>query len=60
VAVFYDAGNAYTGSQFTVENGVGVGMGWALPIGVLRVYLANAVSEPSNPWRLHVLVSADW
>jgi translocation and assembly module TamA len=60
VAVFYDAGNAYTGSQFTVENGIGVGMGWALPIGVLRVYLANAVSEPSNPWRVHILVSADW
>jgi translocation and assembly module TamA len=60
VAVFYDSGNAYTGSNIQIENGVGIGLGWSLPFGVLRAYVANAISEPDNPWRLHVLIGADW
>jgi translocation and assembly module TamA len=60
VAVFYDSGNAYTGSEIQIENGVGAGFGWSLPFGVLRAYVANAISEPDNPWRLHILIGADW
>ena len=60
VAVFFDAGNAYTGSDFKIERGIGFGLGWSLPFGVLRAYVANAVSKPDNPWRMHLVVGADW
>lgn len=60
VAVFFDAGNAYTGSHFNIERGAGIGMGWSLPFGVLRAYVANALSRPDHPWRPHLVVGADW
>ena len=61
VAVFYDAGNAYDkDQQWEPEQGAGVGIGWLFAFGSARVYAANALSKSDNPWRLHVLVGANW
>ncbi|WP_455220550.1 autotransporter assembly complex protein TamA [Kaarinaea lacus] len=60
VAAFYDAGNAYDKDQFDLEQGAGVGIGYKLPFGIVRVYGAVALSKSDNPTRLHVIVSADW
>ncbi len=60
-AVFYDAGNAYDkDQQWEPEQGAGVGIGWLLPFGSARIYAANALSKSGNPWRLHILVGANW
>ncbi|MEJ2178909.1 MAG: autotransporter assembly complex protein TamA [Gammaproteobacteria bacterium] len=61
VAVFYDAGNAYDkDQQWEPEQGAGVGVGWLFAFGSARVYAANALSKADNPWRLHILVGANW
>ena len=59
VATFVDAGNAFDNLPFTVQKGVGVGIGWNLPFGVLRVYAANALTKDDNPWRFHLLLGYD-
>lgn len=58
-AVFVDAGNAVDAFGDELETGVGVGVRWVSPIGLLRVDLAAAVSEPGNPLRLHVTLGPD-
>ena len=58
-AVFFDAGNAFTGTRLNLERGVGVGFRWRSPIGAVRVDLASAISEPGSPLRLHITVGPD-
>ena len=60
VAAFYDTGDAYDKNQFQAEAGAGAGIGWQLPFGVIRAYMANALTDPDRPWRFHLLVSAEW
>ena len=61
IAVFYDAGNAFNkDQQWEPEQGAGVGIGWLFAFGSARVYAANALSKHDNPWRLHVIVGANW
>ncbi|MEJ2191685.1 MAG: autotransporter assembly complex protein TamA [Nitrospirota bacterium] len=60
VAAFVDAGNAFNAfSGEKVNVGVGGGIRWISPVGPLRLDLANAVSEPGNPWRVHVSVGPE-
>ncbi|GAB4358170.1 MAG: autotransporter assembly complex family protein [Immundisolibacter sp.] len=58
-AVFFDAGNAFSGTRLNLERGVGVGFRWRSPIGAVRVDLASAISEPGSPLRLHITVGPD-
>ncbi|MCI0506690.1 MAG: BamA/TamA family outer membrane protein [Gammaproteobacteria bacterium] len=60
LAVFYDTGNAYDKDQFEPEQGAGAGIGYKSPFGVVRAYYATALSTSGNPWRPHIVVSADW
>jgi translocation and assembly module TamA len=60
LAVFYDSGNAYDKDQFEPEQGAGAGIGYKSLFGILRLYGATALSKSGNPWRLHIIVSADW
>lgn len=57
VAVFYDIGNAFNESSIDVKKGAGAGIGWTSPIGAIRLYGANALSDPKRPWRVHILFS---
>ena len=60
IATFIDAGNAYNEADNETFKGAGDGFGYALPVGSLRVYVANALDKESNPWRLHITVGAQW
>jgi translocation and assembly module TamA len=53
VAAFADAGNASTNFDVPLEVGVGMGIRWRSPIGMLRLDGAFAVSEPRAPFRVH-------
>ena len=58
-AVFSDFGNAMDHWSEPLACSVGVGARWRSPIGMVRVDLANGVSDPDHPWRLHVTVGPD-
>lgn len=58
-AVFIDTGNAFDGFGDGLNTGVGVGVRWVSPIGMVRIDVAAAVSEPGNPLRLHVTLGPD-
>lgn len=55
LSAFLDAGNAFDDSSFEVMEGAGAGIGWRSPIGTIRVYGGNALSDPDRPWRAHIL-----
>ncbi len=58
-AVFTDVGNAYD-KDFKTDTKVGVGVGirWASPVGVVRVDVAAGVTEDSIPVRLHFFIGS--
>jgi len=58
-ALFIDAGNAIDSLAEDLEQGVGFGLRWKSPIGPVRIDLANAISDPDRPWRLHVNIGPD-
>jgi translocation and assembly module TamA len=58
VAVFADTGNAFNTVSEGLETGVGIGVRWQSPIGMVRVDLASAVSQ-DNALRLHFTLGPD-
>lgn len=59
-AVFYDVGNAFNDlSTEQYKHGVGLGIRWLSPVGLIRLDLANAVSEDDRPWRVHLVIGPD-
>ena len=58
-AVFSDVGNAYD-KDFTTDTKIGVGAGirWASPVGVVRVDVAAGVTEEDIPIRLHFFIGS--
>ncbi|ALF60460.1 autotransporter assembly complex protein TamA [Psychrobacter urativorans] len=58
-AVFSDVGNAYD-KDFNTDTKVGVGVGirWASPVGVVRVDVAAGVTEEDIPIRLHFFIGS--
>lgn len=58
-ALFTDVGNAYD-ENFETETKVGVGLGvrWASPVGVVRVDVAAGVTEESVPVKLHFFIGS--
>ena len=59
VAVFTDAGNALENFRLDLEQGVGAGIRWISPIGLIRVDGAFPVSEPGAPLRVHLSIGPD-
>ena len=59
LAVFTDTGNAFDDFDEPLARSSGFGLRYQTPVGPLRVDLANAWSEPSNPWRLHISIGPD-
>jgi len=58
-AAFTDFGNALNDLADPIACGVGLGVRWLSPVGLVRVDLANGVSDPDFPWRVHVSVGPD-
>lgn len=59
MALFSDAGNAFSNTRFNPEVGTGVGLRWRSPVGMVRVDVASAVTQPGNPLQLHVVIGPD-
>lgn len=59
-AVFMDAGNALRSfSDIQLETGVGAGLRWVSPVGVVRLDGAFGVSQPGPPFRVHFSMGPD-
>jgi len=59
-AVFWDTGNAFFAEDaIQLAHGAGIGLHLNLPFGVFRFDVANALSKPDRPWRLHVTLRPD-
>jgi translocation and assembly module TamA len=59
VATFYDTGTANDKFGGQLKVGTGVGVRWLSPIGMVRLDVATAVSEPGHPIRLHFTIGPD-
>ena len=58
-AAFADVGDAFTG-DFEANVGVGVGVRWKSPIGLVRVDIARpVVSDFEQKWRIHLVIGPD-
>ncbi|MFH0924853.1 MAG: autotransporter assembly complex family protein [bacterium] len=57
-AIFYDTGNTMNNFSTALENGAGFGIRWKSPVGLIRLDLANALSVPDHPWRLHLVLGS--
>jgi translocation and assembly module TamA len=59
-AVFVDTGNALRSfSDIRLETGVGAGLRWVSPVGVVRLDGAFGVSQPGPPFRIHFSMGPD-
>jgi translocation and assembly module TamA len=60
-ALFVDAGDAFLGDDFVLHVGVGAGLRWKSPVGVLRLDLAYPIkSIDSNSWQIHFNIGPDF
>jgi translocation and assembly module TamA len=59
VAAFTDVGGASDRFGGDLEQGVGAGIRWLSPIGLIRVDGAFPVSEPDLPFRIHIGLGPD-
>ena len=57
VAVFYDTGNGFNDWDTPLECSVGVGVRWKLPMLLIGLDLAQALSEPGENPRVHLNIT---
>lgn len=55
-AAFVDAGRAFIKKSDPVRTGVGFGIRWISPIGLLRIDVGFGISEEDPPTRLHISI----
>jgi translocation and assembly module TamA len=58
-AVFYDVGNASNDPWPDLKRGVGIGMRWLSPVGMLRIDIAHPLDDPDTDYRLHLSIGSD-
>lgn len=59
-ALFLDGGNAFNDYGNTaMKQGAGTGVRWQTPVGPLRLDFAWAISDPGNPFNLHLSIGPD-
>jgi translocation and assembly module TamA len=60
VAGFVDTGNAFSDtSDFELRTGVGFGVRWRSPVGLVRIDLGHGLDEPDNSIELHLVIGPD-
>ena len=60
VAAFVDAGNVFNSFNTSLEKGVGVGLRWRTPVGMVRLDFAHPVKRPDLGWyRIHFSIGTD-
>jgi translocation and assembly module TamA len=60
VAAFVDGGDAFTGDDFDLNLGVGIGIHYLSPVGALRFEIADPVTSDDRDWRVHINIGAEF
>lgn len=55
-AVFVDAGNAFSGTDFDPAVGAGIGLRWRSPVGPVRLDIGHGLDQPRRSFRLHLTI----
>lgn len=58
-ALFFDTGNAFSEYDGELEQGAGIGLRRRLPIGWLRIDVAQAITQEDKPLRFHITLGPD-
>ncbi|AFJ01237.1 Outer membrane protein [Methylophaga frappieri] len=58
-AVFTDFGNAFNEWSDPIEYSVGVGVRWRSPVGLIRVDIAQGISDDDKPFGFHIVIGPD-
>jgi translocation and assembly module TamA len=60
VAAFIDAGNVFNSFNTSLEKGLGIGLRWRTPVGMIRFDLAHPVKRPDlGRIRIHISIGPD-
>lgn len=60
IATFVDTGNAFTDtSDFELRTGVGLGVRWRSPVGLVRLDIGHGLDSPDNTVELHIVIGPD-
>lgn len=59
LAAFYDVGNAFNDFSDPIKQGIGLGIHWRSPVGLIRFDVATALKEEGFPLRLHITIGPD-
>jgi len=57
IAAFYDTGDAFNDWSDPLEYSIGVGVRWKLPMLMIGLDVAQALSEPGKNPRLHLNIT---
>ncbi len=61
LAAFYDMGNAFNDfSAIKAKSGIGLGLRWRSPVGMVRLDVAHGVDRDGNPYRIHFTIGPDF
>lgn len=58
-ALFVDAGNAANEPAPKLSRGVGIGMRWRSPVGMVGIDIAHPLDDPDTDYRLHLRIGTD-
>lgn len=56
VATFVDSGNAYSQGRFLTRTGIGAGVRWRSPVGLVRLDVAHGLDMPDRQVALHLVI----
>lgn len=59
VAVFADRGSSSRGASFDWKDGVGIGLRYRSPVGMIRFDLAHPLDDPDTDFRIHLSIGPD-
>jgi translocation and assembly module TamA len=59
VAAFFDTGNAMNSTSGDLASGVGLGLRYRSPVGMIRIDFAHPLDDPEQNFRLHITLGPD-
>lgn len=60
MALFVDAGDAFDGTAIELKLGVGLGLRWRSPVGLVGLDVAHGLDNPVDAFRLHFSLGVVW
>lgn len=58
-ALFFDAGDASNSTRFDLKRGIGIGLRWRSPVGMVRLDFAHPLDDPNSDFHIHFSLGPD-